>query len=262
MVGRRKAVNKRKANWLRVALWVAVGILLGECVAVALLSPRFRIKRVRVEGTHSLPTERILAQLPIGREQNLFLAPLPQWRKNILRLPGVAQVSLERVLPSKLSVTITERTPWASVKTKDGLWHTIDESFTPFRTSKQPEPGLVPLIVGDIAAWEALPGVPLPSAGLETARECVHWVAADRNFSLLQIEINQDSGVSLRSKEGIEVKLGSGERIKAKLTSLEKLLAERSDLVRSNQIDYINLFAADAPAIGLRTPINKVPKTL
>jgi hypothetical protein len=129
----------------------------------------------------------------------------------------------------------------------------VDTQFIPFRTTKQPEAGLLRILASDIDAWEALPGIPLPSTGLATAQECAHWAQSYQKFPLSQIEIDTGSKVSLGRVGGVRVQLGSGEKIREKLTTLERLLAERSDLVNSNQIAYINLFAADAPAIGLKT---------
>ena len=253
-VARRKSINKRKTNWLRLSLWLAVGVLVGECVAVAFLSPRFRIKQVALQGTRLLSNKQVTAQFSVPPTQNLFLAPVREWERAIERLPKVAHASIVRKLPGNLQVVVTERQPWASVRTQDGIWHVVDADFIPFRTTKHPEAGFLRILASDFAPWEALPGIPLPSVGLNTARECAHWAKIYQKFPLSQIEIDIDSKVSLSHAGGVRVLLGSEEKIQDKLTSLEKLLAERSDLLDSDRIAYINLFAADAPAIGLKIP--------
>jgi POTRA domain, FtsQ-type len=242
---RRKPVNRRKINKLRLALWIAVLVLLGECVVVALVSPRFRVKALELEGVATIPTHKIAAQ---------FAVPTADWASAITRLPGIERATIKKTLPGKLTVQVTERTPWATVRTFDGHWHTIDSNLIPFRTTKEPEAGLVRILVSDCAPWEALPGIVLPSVGIETAQECVRWSLDYRNFPLKQIEIDKDSKVCLVSQGGVLVKLGSGEKIPQKLQSLEQLLVERPDLKGNAPNLYVNLFAFDAPAVGLINP--------
>lgn len=256
---RRKPLNRRKINKLRLALWVAVLVLLGECVVVALASPRFRVKAVELEGIETVPARKVAAQFTVPATQNLFLAPTTDWAAAITRLPEVERATIEKTLPGKLKVTVTERTPWATVRTSDGQWHTIDSNLVPFRTTKAPEEGLVRILVSDCAPWEALPGIVLPSVGMEAAQECVRWAQVYKNFPLRQIEIDTVSKVCLVSQGGVLVKLGSGEKIPEKLTSLEKLLVERTDLKGDAPNLYVNLFASDAPAVGLINPNTLTP---
>ena len=259
---RPKSVNHRKPNILRRMLVLALLVLVAECVAVALLSPRFQVKTTQVSGFKSIPLARIRAQFQVPKRQNLFLAPTGDWEKSIARLPAVASVSIEKHLPGSLDVLVQERKPWASVRTKDGRWHTIDEKFIPFRVTASPEAGLLRVLASDFDAWEAIPGIPLPSAGLGAAQECARWLADYRKFPVTQIEIDAGSKVCLNRVGGVPVYLGSSEKTREKLTALEKLLAERPDLAikDSKSLHYINLFAADAPAIAeTLAPVEKKP---
>jgi cell division protein FtsQ len=233
-------------------LGAALLVLIAECVAVALLSPRFQVKTTKVSGLKSIPLARIRAQFHVPKGQNLFLAPTGDWEKSIARLPAVASVSIEKHLPGSLEVLVQERKPWASVRTKDGRWHTIDKNFIPFRVTASPEAGLLRILASDFEAWEAIPGIALPSAGLEAAQECADWISDYGKFPVTQIEIDAGSKVCLNRVGGVPVYLGSSEKTREKLTALEKLLAERPDLALkdSKSLHYINLFAADAPAIA------------
>ncbi len=257
MARRYRALNRRKPNILRRALLVALLTLITECVVVALFSPRFHIKDVTITGLQSVPTQRIRKQFAVPSQQNLFLAPTHDWERAILRLPSVASVEIHRKLPGNLEVMVHERMPWASVRTYDGVWHTIDRHFIPFRTTSQPEPGLLRILASDFEPWEALPGIALPSASLEAAQECAGWALNYKKFPLSQIEIDTGSKVCLNRAGGVPVYLGSSEKITEKLTSLEKLLAVRPDLINKDrtQLHYINLFAADAPAVAEVQPL-------
>jgi len=249
---RSKPINRRKPNILRRVLGAAVLVLIAECVAVALLSPRFQVKTTKVSGLKSIPLARIRAQFRVSKGQNLFLAPTGDWEESIARLPAVASVSIAKHLPGSLEVLVQERKPWASVRTKDGRWHTIDKNFIPFRVTASPEAGLLRILASDFEAWEAIPGIALPSAGLEAAQECADWISDYGKFPVTQIEIDAGSKVCLNRVGGVPVYLGSSEKTREKLTALEKLLAERPDLALkdSKSLHYINLFAADAPAIA------------
>lgn len=256
---RRVQENRRKINWPRRVLIVALLILALECVAVALLSPRFSLNRLEIRGLETISREQIKAEVFWNAGQNLFLAPTGQWERNVTRIPSVDHVSVQRVLPGTIRVVVEERKPWASVLTFDGAWHTIDRTHVPFRLTEEPEPGLPRLLVLDIQPWEVLPGVPLPSKGLPDTHLCVAWASAHPNFPVTQIEIDKFSQVYLSRVGKVSVQLGSGERLHEKLSTLECLIQTRPELTYDNNISYINIFAPDAPAIGIKksTPQKK-----
>ena len=255
----KRRANRRQANWPRRILSGTLLVLAVECVAVALLSPRFFVKRVTIQGQKTLPASLIRNQFTVALTQNLFLAPTREWQRRIGCIPGIASVSIQRTLPGTIHLVVQERAPWATVRTSDGRWHTVDTNFIPFRVGKQPEPNLPRIQVSDLAPWEAIPGMRLPSPGLVAAQICNRWAQVHPDFSITQIEIDQESNVCLNRVGGVPVRLGRAEGISQKLVMLEKLLSERPDLFYSTSIAYVNLYAADAPAIGPVLPEKQKP---
>lgn len=254
----KRRTNRRRINWPRRLLVAALLTLAVECVVVALLSPRFAIRKLTLQGVESLSPALVREQLTLEPGQNLLLAPTSTWERQIERIPGVASASVERQLPGTIRIVVEERVPWATLRTKDGRWHTIDSSFTPFRVRATPEQNLPRILASDIAPWEVVPGMPISSPGLPTAQLCERWSRAHRELPLTQIEIDPRSKVCLNRVGKVPIHLGTGEGIRQKLTALEKLLAARPDLSYSTDIAYVNLLAPDAPAIGLLPP--KKPK--
>lgn len=251
-------LNRRRTNWPRRILLVALLILALECVAVALLSPRLYVRQLSIQGLETLSTSLVEEQLPISATQNLLLAPTQAWVRQVERIPGVASAQVQRALPGTIRLIVQERKPWATVRTSDGRWHTVDTSFIPFRIGKKPEANLLQILAFDLAPWEAIPGMPLPSSGLLAAQECERWIKAHPDFRISSIKIDQESKVCLNREGGVPVQLGMEEGLSQKLRALERLILERPDITYRTDIAYINLYAADAPAIG---PIStKKPK--
>lgn len=248
----RAQANRRKINWPRRVLISSLLALVVECLAVAYLSPRFYLTRLDIKGLETLAPERIQSEISWAKTQNLFLAPTGKWERNLLRVPGVAHVSVQRMLPGTIRAVVEERRPWASVHTIDGSWHTIDSSYVPFRRADKPEAGLPHVVVSDVEPWEVLPGVRIPSETLEAAHTCILWAQAHPAFPITQIEIDRDAKVYLIRAGKVPVQLGTGDQVDAKLKSLENLLQVRPELSHDTNVAYISLVSADAPAIGAK----------
>src|SRR5690625_1917167 len=99
--------------------WVAVAAVAGLIALVTVIArapswlrtmEAFAVERVQVEGTRYLAPHEALERSGISTGSNVFDDPAP-WRAALLEHPLVAEVRIERRLPSTLVVTITEVEP-------------------------------------------------------------------------------------------------------------------------------------------------------
>jgi cell division protein FtsQ len=120
---RRGAIAKKTANRLKTTFISAVAVALFGCLAwgahvYGTHAARFRIAssdNIEVTGVANAPRTQVMdvARDDIGR--NIFFVPLDQHRRQLEQIPWVESAAVMRLLPNRVSVTITERTPVAFV---------------------------------------------------------------------------------------------------------------------------------------------------
>jgi cell division protein FtsQ len=110
----------------RIAAVVAVLFLLGFCVGAGLLArdllmhdDRFVIQSsssIEIEGNSHLTRAQLLSIFGGDVERNIFTVSLAERRAELERLPWVEHATVMRLLPNRMRVSITERTPVAFVR--------------------------------------------------------------------------------------------------------------------------------------------------
>ena len=104
---------------------VAFGVVGGAGVAIVavryymLHDARFVLATstdVQIMGDEHLSRSQVLSVFDGDLERNVFRVPLAERRADLERLPWVAHATVMRLLPNKIRVSITERTPVAFVK--------------------------------------------------------------------------------------------------------------------------------------------------
>jgi cell division protein FtsQ len=92
-------------------------LFLSGCLLVYMkTSPRFEITRVGVRGNSRLVPESIVEYLDIQPHTNIFQIRLDDIQKRLEALQWVKTVKVFRNFPDKISIDLTERTPFALVK--------------------------------------------------------------------------------------------------------------------------------------------------
>lgn len=253
--------NRRRKNIPRALLLFASGVLVVECAAALLLSPRLWIRQVTVEGNTTVPTARLLSRLNVRPQTNLIRLPVGRLRAAALAEPAVEVAEIRRGLtPPTVTLIVRERQPWASVRVGEDTCYTIDRHLVAFRKGALPEPGLP--VIELTARTEMLPvtlGKQMIAPGLSDTHKCLLWAAARPDFPLAKVSIDPAGKLCLNRIGGVRVLLGSGMDLAEKLNTLERLLERRPDLREGDatQVASVNLFAYDAPAILPRSEADK-----
>jgi len=110
----------------RIAAVVAVLFLLGFCFAAVMLArdllmhdDRFVIQSsssIEIEGNSHLTHAQLLSIFGGDVERNIFTVSLEERKTELERLPWVEHATVMRLLPNRMRVSITERTPVAFVR--------------------------------------------------------------------------------------------------------------------------------------------------
>ena len=139
-------------------------------------NPDYNVTNIEIRDDGTLSREQVLTASGIAEGKNIFLVNLSKARENLSQLPQVEHAELERLLPGKISIVITERKPiaWLTARDSDDPI-TSSESFlidakgTLIKTKKQlPEYYHLPVIYGfstdNLEAGQVLNAIEIKSA--------------------------------------------------------------------------------------------------
>jgi cell division protein FtsQ len=121
---RRGPLAKKTANRLKIALLVlaAAGALAVSASAISSYgehSWRFRLRSassIEIAGTQTVSRRQVMEVFAADLGRNIFLVPLAERRRRLEAIPWVESASVMRLLPDRLRVDVTERTPVAFVR--------------------------------------------------------------------------------------------------------------------------------------------------
>ncbi|MDV7244164.1 MULTISPECIES: cell division protein FtsQ/DivIB [Rhodococcus] len=139
--------------------------LIGVVVVVALglvasFTPLLSVRSTDVAGATTIPEEQIRQVLAVPQGQPLLRVDTVAAAQRVAAIPKVATARVQRMYPSTIRVTVTERVPVVFVDTSDGT-HLLDADAVDYEIAPPP-PG-VPRLVTDTPGW----GDPSTAAALE-----------------------------------------------------------------------------------------------
>jgi cell division protein FtsQ len=133
---RQKPVEIRKRKFSRKA-WplyrrvlaggiaaLCVGLALYGAVSYLLYSPGVLLQsadQIEIQGNRFVPPETIAERFSADMGRSVVRVPLTERREALELLPWVEQAHVQRVLPNRIRVEITERTPVAFLRTGSDL---------------------------------------------------------------------------------------------------------------------------------------------
>jgi len=121
---RRGPLAKKTANRLKVVLWALAAVAaLAVCASMAYSygehSWRFRLRsasNIEIAGTQTVSRRQVMDVFAADLGHNIFLVPLDARRHQLEAIPWVESATVIRLLPDRLRVDLTERTPVAFVR--------------------------------------------------------------------------------------------------------------------------------------------------
>lgn len=84
-------------------------------------NPDYQVAQIEVADDGALSREQIIAASGVKTGENIFVVDLSAAREKLGQLPQVEHVEVERILPGKVSINLTERKPvaWVTAKSED-----------------------------------------------------------------------------------------------------------------------------------------------
>jgi cell division protein FtsQ len=122
-IRRRKFGRKAWKTYLRATMWTAVSLAgawaVFECGQFLLTSPAMALihpEQVGITGTHYTQSSSVLEIFAADRGKSILRIPLDERRRELEAIPWVERAVVRRVLPNRIAVAITERTPVAFLR--------------------------------------------------------------------------------------------------------------------------------------------------
>ncbi len=122
-IRRRKFGRNAWKTYLRAAMWTAVGLAGAwatfECGQFLLASPAMALihpDQVSISGTHYTSRRSVLEIFAADRGKSILRIPIDERRRELESIPWVESAVVRRVLPNRIAVAITERTPVAFLR--------------------------------------------------------------------------------------------------------------------------------------------------
>ena len=238
--------------FLKLALAIVIGVLVFAGYRAAASASFFQLRNVEVQGTSRLQPAEIQALVRQSVEKTgVWQADLNSINERLERLPWVRTAIVSRVLPDRIRVRITERTPRAVVRMSTGRFRWVDEEAA---------------LLGEMQPTDQIPAFFLRGLSDEDS-ESAHNENRERVAKFLELQRDWDAaGLSERVSElnlmdirdvraqlagdnsQIEVRLGSRDQAE-RLKGAFKALDSHDDIPNRALISYIDMSLGNGKAI-------------
>ena len=206
--------GERRRRWLRW-LWLALAVAVASGVVYLVgFSPVLAVAKVEISGTDVTSDAEVTQAAAIALGTPLARVDVAGAAERIAGLPPVAEVSVTRQWPDRITITITEREPRLVIESGTG-YLVADASGVVFDTAKSRPKGMV-LVEASPRDQRAIAdaGVVFSSLSEATAKKVNLVRSAGRD------------SISLRLDKGIRVFWGSVEQSELKSEVLDALLEQ------------------------------------
>jgi cell division protein FtsQ len=240
-----------------VAIALPLALVVGyTAIRTARTTRLLAVRNVVVRGNSRLSTSEVETLLHGIRGQNILLADLDLYRRQLMDSPWVAGASIRRLLPATVEVKLAERAPMAITRI-DGRLYLVDDTGVVI-DAFGPRYREFDLPVVDGLAASSPPGTS-PVSQVDEARaqlthrflEALHSAPALRQ-RVSQIDVSDEHDlILLLADDPTLVHLGEA-RFLERLTTYQELAPALQDRLQS--IDYVDMRFDERVYVKSKTP--------
>jgi len=211
---------------MMILVGVSIVLLIGYLVALS--TPIFKLEDVGFKGIKHVPQTELLQKGGLENRANLLALNLSEVKKNMESISWVKSVYLQRELPNKLQVVVTEHQPIFLVPIQQDLYYLNEEGLL-FKKCETKEGVSLPLLTGlEKKDWTPSGHLKVPILQELILLQGYLSRGADPFYpnKLSEIHYDPDCGFSLFTLErGIRITLGK-EEFPVRIKRLERVWAE------------------------------------
>ncbi|MGF0301102.1 MULTISPECIES: cell division protein FtsQ/DivIB [Rhodococcus] len=191
-----------------------VAVLLGA-IAVAWLSPLLSVRVIEVDGIEVVTYDEVVDALAVAEGTPLLRVDTAAAAQRVATIPRAASARVQRVYPSTVRVTVTEREAMVFFDAPDGT-HSVDIEGVDFAV--EPPPMFTPRLV-----------TPTPGTGDPATRaavEVLDKLPPDLRVQVETVEAPSSSDISIVLTDGRVVVWGGTDRSERKAAVVGPLLTQ------------------------------------
>lgn len=205
----------------------------------------FLLDKVIIEGNELLSNEEVIISSALDKKENIFRIDLEKTSDNLMSMPQIQGVVLERSLPATIEVFVDERQPLGVID-EGSEYLLIDKEGWILAEFDHINEVDYPLLEG-VEAKPDNNNLEL-SPDLEIVLDYLTGLEKKYLVEVKKIEIDSEREVVLYFLDSGRVKFGQPFEVEYKLEILNLILAE----VDISSIDYINLSYHNNPVLRLK----------
>jgi cell division protein FtsQ len=208
-------------------------------------NPDYFLREINVSTDGALTREQVLNAAGVAEGRNIFTVDLAQARSAIEKMPQVESAVVQRQLPNRMTVTVTERRPiaWVAAKGDEDPSSSersflIDARGTVLRSRViLPEYYHLPIISG-FETENLVPGKRVPAWEMQAALELVRLNADNTRFQARNIDLSKGYCLTVTDQRRAKITFGL-DRIENQLLRLNRYLDRAAQDRR--EIQTVNL---------------------
>ncbi len=238
-------IRRKKSAAARVRpFWVLIVLVLIAAGAGGFYAanwPGFNPKVVRVTGNTVVPSATILSRAAISPSKNLWLQNTHAAAARVESIPYIDTARVRRILPASAIVTVTERKPFALVRSESGI-ALVDKNLRVLADTREPS---LPVFVVP-AATIATPGAFVKNEAVRRLRDDYTALVSSHVIVAL-LRYDRFGDLEATADDGLHILFGSEADLRKKIPLVDPILAQVSR--KGRPIRAIDLRAPSTPVV-------------
>lgn len=216
--------EKRRRKKARKKILVGLMLILMICIGL-LFTPLFNLKEMEITGNKKVTTEEIIKKSGFVLSQNIFKFKLNTAGESIAKIPYINSVIIQRKLPDKVEISVTECIPLAYVQSADGMV-VVDKDGKVLEKKTEEITYVLPILF-DFKFDKYVLGEKISENNNKKLQKTLEITKNLYNNNLIEdvLSITTTKGeLYLNFRNGLKVIVGNEENIEGKLTMLKEVL--------------------------------------
>lgn len=209
-------------------------------------SPALELRRVEVAGNERVAKEALVETSRLERGMHLLNISTEKVASRVESIPWVETARVERIIPSRVRITVKERTPAAQVITPasvlvaDGDGVILEVALSSWELPK----------LADVPTENTEPGNSITAPQYRHALEILGSLDPELGARVVLTRAPSVDGITLQLDDGVNVLFGAAEAIREKNHALRALLADAA--ARGIAVATIDIRVPRRPAVRQR----------
>ena len=234
--------NERRANKRRfkniISLILLIGVFLLWGFYALLESDLLNLKHIEVYGNSAATYEEIVDASKLVLHRNVYKYDMGIIEENLLQHPYIKEVKINRKLPNRFVLNVTEREEYAIISYM-GSYVYVDNELMTLKISESYIAGELPLI-NNVEFHSLKAGEKARVINQDNLINAVKVIAAAKVSDIIdiiaEVDIAEEDNIRIMTRDGIEVFLGKGEDPVYSMLVLKEVLVKLYTNNRRNVI--------------------------